>query len=446
MTDHLSEALAASEEMLGLITGEVQPDPALLAKQAVDDHVNHYTPGLVNYRKSVTETEDFAATEWTGEGSIVRDAGGREWIDCLGGYGIYNLGIRHPDVVAAVEAQLRRNPLPSQELIDPIRGMLVRLLATIAPGDISNAFICNSGTEAVEGAMKVARIYTGKHGFISSLGAFHGKTQGALGLMGKASFREPFLPLLPGIRHVPFGDAGAVEEELRRAAAVGDGIAAVVMEPIQGEAGAVVPPEDFWPSLREICDRWGVLLIADEVQTCLGRTGKLWGVDHWDVVPDIMCLAKSLGGGVMPVGAFMGRPHIWRALEPNPFLHTSTFGGNPMACAAAIASIHVTLRDKLPEQSAAKGARFTEGLEKLRRAHPSVLLGVQGRGLLLGMRFGDHETGYRVASGLFRAGVLVAGTQISATTIRIEPALTMPEALIDEVLTRLDAVLGAVSD
>ncbi len=445
MSDRYDEALAASEEMMALLTGRDDPEPHLLAKQAVADHVNHYTPGLVSYRKSVTEIDDYAAIEWTGEGSIVRDAGGREWIDCLGGYGIYSLGIRHPEVIAAVEAQLRRNPMPTQELIDPIRGMLVRLLATIAPGDISNAFVCNSGTESVEGAMKVARIYTRKHGFIAALHGFHGKTQGSLGLMGKASFREPFLPLLPGIRHVPFGDADAVDEELHRASVVGDPIAAVVMEPIQGEAGAVVPPDDFWPSLREVCDRWGVLLIADEVQTGLGRTGALWGVDHWNVVPDIVCVAKALGGGVMPVGAFMGRPEIWRALEPNPFLHTSTFGGSPIASAAAIASIHVILRDRLWEKAAAAGARFMTGLNALRERYPHVLVDVRGSGLLLGMQFPDHDTGYRVAAGLFRAGVLVAGTQISATTIRIEPALTIPDELIDEVLSRLDTVLANVA-
>ncbi len=439
------EALAASEEMLSLISGTSKPDPILLAKQAVADHVNHYTPGLVNYRKSVTETDDYAAIEWTGEGSIVRDAGGREWIDCLGGYGIYNLGIRHPEVVEAVAAQLRRNPLPTQELIDPIRGMLVRLLATIAPGDIANTFVCNSGTEAVEGAMKVARVFTGRNGFIAALGGFHGKTQGALSLMGKASFREPFLPLLDGVRHVPFGDAAAVEEELRRASAVGEGIAAVVMEPIQGEAGAIVPPDDFWPSLREVCDRWGVLLIADEVQTGLGRTGRLWGVDHWGVVPDIICVAKSLGGGVMPVGALMGRPHIWQALERNPFLHTSTFGGNPLACAAAIASIHVTLRERLWEQAETKGRRFLDGLAALRERHPGVITEVTGKGLLLGLWFPDHDTGYRVAAGLFRRGVLVAGTQISATTVRIEPALNIPDELIDEVLGRLGDTLADIA-
>src|SRR5437867_2115861 len=373
MTDRYEEALAASEEMLSVITGATEPDPSLLAKQAVADHVNHYTPGLVNYRKSVTEMEDYAAIEWTGEGSIVRDAGGREWIDCLGGYGIYNLGIRNPEVIAAVRAQLERNPLPTQELIDPIRGMLVRLLAQVTPGDIANAFLCNSGTEAVEGAMKVARVYSGKQGFIAALDAFHGKTQGALSLMGKATYRLPFLPLLGGVRHVPFGSAEAVEHELRRASAVGEGIAAVIMEPVQGEAGAVVPPDDFWPELREICDRWEVLLIADEVQTGLGRTGAMWAVDHWDVVPDIICSAKSLGGGVMPIGAFAGRPHIWKALETNPFLHTSTFGGNPLACAAAIAAIHITVRDRVWESAAAKGERFVRGLDVLRERYPSII-------------------------------------------------------------------------
>jgi putrescine aminotransferase len=439
----LDEAFEESREMLGLITGsDPEPDTRdALAKQTVEDYDAHYTPGLVRYRKSVTEAGDFAAIEWTGEGTTVRDLHGREWIDCLGGYGIYNLGIRHPEVIAAVEAQLRRNPLPTQELLDPIRAMLCRLLARIAPGDISNVFVCNSGTEAMEGAMKVARVATGKPGFVCAEAAFHGKTLGALSLMGKPQFREPVEPLLEGVHRVPFGDAEAVESVLEFHA---DEIAAVVMEPIQGEAGAVVPPDDYWPALRELCDRYEVLLVADEVQTGLGRTGKLWAVDHWGVVPDILAVAKSLGGGVMPVGALMGRPQIWKALEPNPFLHTSTFGGNPLACAASVASIHVTLRERLWETAARQGERFMTGLRELKARHPDVLLDVRGKGLLIGLVFPDHETGYRVASGLFRRGVLVAGTQVSATTIRIEPALDISDETIQLVLSRLDDVLGEV--
>jgi putrescine aminotransferase len=303
-------------------------------------------------------------------------------------------------------------------------------------------FICNSGTEAMEGAMKVARIATGKPGFVCAEAAFHGKTLGALSLMGKPAFREPVEPLLGPVHRVPFGEGDEVEAVLQYNA---DEIAAVVMEPIQGEAGAVVPPDDYWPRLRALCDQHDVLLVADEVQTGLGRTGKLWAVDHWGVVPDILAVAKSLGGGVMPVAAFMGRAHVWKALEPNPFLHSSTFGGNPLACAAAIASLHVTLRERIWETAEVKGARFMRGLHELQTRYPSVLTGVRGKGLLIGLVFPDHDTGYRVASGLFRRGVLVAGTQISATTIRIEPALEIPDEMIDQVLERLDQTLAELS-
>jgi putrescine aminotransferase len=244
--------------------------------------------------------------------------------------------------------------------------MACRLLATIAPGDITNAFICNSGTESVDGAMKIARVATGRSGFICAEGAFHGKTLGSLSLMGRAAFREPVEPLLGPVWRAPFGDAAAFEEAI--AGHAGE-CAAVVLEPIQGEAGAVVPPDDFLPRVRAACDEHEVLLIADEVQTGLGRTGALWAVEHSGIVPDILCLAKALGGGVMPVGAILGRPHVWKALEPNPFLHTSTFGGNPLACAAAIAAINVILRDRLWEAAAAKGERILDALGRMRARH-----------------------------------------------------------------------------
>jgi putrescine aminotransferase len=438
----IEEAVQHSAEMVALVLGQETPDPDLISKQTIWDFDHHFTPGLVRYRKSVTESGDYAALEWTGEGSIVRDLIGREWIDCLGGYGIYDLGIRNPEVLAAVRAQLDRNPMPTQELLDPFKGMLCRLLAQISPGDLTNAFICNSGTEAIEGAMKIARVATGRKGFLCADGAFHGKTLGALSLMSKASFREPVEPLIGPVYRIPFGDADAAERVLREH---GNEIAAVVIEPIQGEAGAVVPPDDFLPRLRAACDETGVLLIADEVQTGLGRTGKLWAVDHWNVEPDIVCVAKSLGGGVMPVGAIIGRAHVWKALEPNPFLHTSTFGGNPLACAAAIASLHVILRERLWEAAERKGARIMDALEQQRARYPKVLTRVQGKGLLIGMVFPDNETGYKVSAELFRRGVLVAGTQIAATTVRIEPALTIPDDLIDEVLVRLDETFAAVS-
>lgn len=436
------EALADSAAMLDLIVGKTTPDPDLLAASTVADFDRHFTPGMVLYRKSVTEAGDFAALEWEGEGSIVRDIAGREWIDCLGGYGIYNLGMRHPEVVAAVRAQLDRNPMPTQELLDPFKAMACRLLATIAPGDITNVFLCNSGTESIEGAMKIARVATQRPGFLCADGAFHGKTLGSLSLMGKDAFRAPVEPLLGPVFRAPFGDAEAFERAISTHAGE---LAAVVLEAVQGEAGAVVPPDDFLPRVRAACTAEGVPLIADEVQTGMGRTGRLWAVDHARVIPDILCVAKALGGGVMPVGAIMGTARIWKALEPNPFLHTSTFGGGPLACVAAIASVHVTVRDRLWEAAHAKGRRFMTGLNELRARHPGVLAGVRGKGLLIGMVFPSDEIGYRVSAELFRRGVLVAGTQVSATTVRIEPALTIPDELIDEVLERLDAALAAAA-
>src|SRR5947207_6936417 len=233
-------------------------------------------------------------------------------------------------------------------------------MADIPPADHQYGFVLVSGTEAVEGAMKLAKLYTRKSVFIASVRGFHGKTTGSRALTGTAIFRHTALPLHTNVFHVPFGDADAVEQQLRIAREVGNDIAAVIMEPVQGEAGAIVPPDDFWPRLRQICDEYEVLLIADEVQTGMGRTGKLWGVEHWSVVPDIITSAKALGGGVMPIGAFMSTAKIWSVMNSNPFIHTSTTGGNPLACAAAIAAINVTLEERLSEQAAEKGARSEE--------------------------------------------------------------------------------------
>jgi putrescine aminotransferase len=263
--------------------------------------------------------------------------------------------------------------------------------------------------------------------------------------MGKSVFRKPLLPLLPGVRHVPFGDAKAVEAMLASAEAVGSDIAAVVVEPIQGEAGAIVPPDDFLPRLRELCDFYEVLLIVDEVQTGFGRTGKLFGVDHWDVSPDIMCFGKALGGGVVPMSAFMSTPKIWSCLEPNPFMHTTTTGGNPLACAAALAQINVLLSEDLAGQAATKGKYILEKLNGLKQHYPGILKDAHGKGLLIGMEFPSDKTGYAVASGLFSRGVLTAGTLTNSKTIRIEPALNVPMEIIDEMLNRLEDTFRSIS-
>ncbi len=418
-----------------------------IIEESVFNFSNHFNQGWLEYRKSILEAGDWAVVEWTGQGAQFTDVLGREFIDCLGGYGMMDLGWRHPEVVEAVAAQLRRTPMPTQELIDPLRGVLARLLALITPGDIQYSFFAASGTEAIEGAIKLAKMYTHKNGLISAVRGFHGKTLGALSLMGKKDFRTPPGLLYGGpVYHVPFGDASAVEQQLDICSQVGVDIAAVIMEPIQGEAGAIVPPDDFWPRIRAATRKHGVLLIADEVQTGLGRTGKLWGVEHWGVEPDIIATAKSLGGGVMPVSAFMSTPEIWQVMmTPNPFIHTTTTGGGALACAAAIAAIQVTLRDQLWLAAAEKGDYLTKQLQNFAAQYPQIFKTITGKGLLIGMHFHDSEVGYKVASGLFRRGVLTAGTLISASTIRIEPPLIISYEQINEVLNRLQDTLVEIN-
>ncbi len=413
--------------------------------ETVESYEKYYNRGFVTYRKSVTEAGQFAAIEWSGQGSLLRDLLGREYIDCLGGYGIFSAGVNHPKVVKAVTDQIQRMALNSQELLEPWRAALGKVLAAVTPGELQNSFFINNGTDAIEGAIKLTRLYTRRSTFISTLGGFHGKSLGSLSLMGKASFREPFQSGLQDVRFVPYGDADALEAEFRRCASVGVQIAGLVLEPVQGEAGGIVPPADYFPRARELCTRYGALLIADEIQTGMGRTGKLWGVDHWNVVPDIMCVGKSIGGGVMPLSAFISTAEIWEVMIPNPIIHSTTFGGNPLACAAGLAAIEVTLEEDLPGQAASKGDFLLRELGCLQQKYPGVLQEAHGKGLLIGMEFPTQEIGWKVASGLFKRGVLVAGTYSKARVIRIEPALGIPIELLKEMLNRLEDAFLEVS-
>jgi len=435
-----AETLELSHRYLDLIGGRPMSDEEKkdFIEETVDAYEKHVNRGFISYRKAITEAGEFAALEWSGQGALLQGLLGREYIDCLGGYGIFSAGVNHPRIVKAVQDQMGRMALNSQELLEPWRAALAKLLAVTTPGELGCSFFINNGTDAVEGAIKLARLHTGRNTFLATLGGFHGKSMGSLSLMGKASFRTPFSGGLQDVRFAPFGDAAALEQEFAKAEAVGTPIAAFVVEPVQGEAGAVVPPDDYLPRARELCTEYGALLIADEIQTGMGRTGKLWAVDHWNVEPDIMCLGKSIGGGVMPLSAFVSTPEIWEVLIPNPVIHSTTFGGNPMACAAGIAAITVTLEEDLPGQAAARGDFMMEQLRALQARYPQVLAGVSGKGLLIGLEFPSDAIGYQFAGGLFRRGVLVAGTYSKARTIRLEPSLGIPMDLLQEVLNRIE--------
>ncbi len=443
-------ALEYSNKWLEIIKQPHRPDEEQakwIISESMQNFAEHFNRGWLDYRKSVTQAGQWAATEWTGRGATFEDVLGRKYIDFLGGFGMMDLGWSHPEVVAAVQAQLLRTPMPSQELIDPLRGVLAKLMADITPGDLKYSWFAASGTEAIEAAIKLAKVYTQKPAFIVSVKGFHGKTMGSLSMMGKADYRQPAGMLYGGpVYHVPFGDAEAVERQLDICDKIGVGVAGVLMEPIQGEAGGIVPPDDFWPRLRAATKKYGALLIADEVQTGLGRTGKLWGVEHWNVVPDIIAVAKSLGGGVMPICAVSTTEEIFQSfMYPNPFLQTTTTGGGALACSAAIAAINVTIRDRLWEAAREKGDYLIPRLQQLAEQYPQVYKGVTGKGLLIGQHFQTPEIGGQVAAGLFKRGVLVAGTLTSAQTIRIEPPLVITYDEINLGLAALSDVVAEVA-
>ncbi len=402
--------------------------------------IDSWNTYLRRFPKAKDRDRDRAQVEWSGEGSIIRNIYGEEYIDCLGGYGIFSLGHRHPEVVAAVKEQLDRMPLHSQYLVNPITAEAGRRLAEVTPGRLRRTFFCNSGTEAVEGALKLARLFTRRRGFISTENSFHGKSMGSLSVTGRAVFREPFQPLLHDVAFVPYGDAAAIGR------AIGRDTAAVILEPVQGEGGVIIPPDGYWPEVREICSKHDVLLIADEVQTGLGRTGALFGVNHWGVVPDILCLAKALSGGVVPCGSFTTTDEIFAAFHDNPMWHSSTFGNNPLAATAAAKAIEITVRERLSERAARLGEDLLRRLESLRSEHPWAILEVRGKGLLIGLEMRDEALGAALAEKLYARRVLVAYALNRPRVLRIEPPLNIPEDLLDRLVEALRESLPALKD
>jgi len=398
------------------------------AHQLVEQTLNQYEQYVNPAMAKLFRFMGLGTIEWSADGAVLRDVEGKEYIDCLGGYGVFNLGHRHPRVVKAVEEQLQRLPLSSKIFLNQPMAALAERLAKLTPGDLQYSFFCNSGTEAVEGALKLARLHTGRTKVVSTWNAFHGKTLGALSATGRPLFCEPFEPLLAGFSHVPFGDL-----ETLRAAVDGD-TAAVILEPIQGEGGIILPPAGYLPAVRELCDATGALLICDEVQTGLGRTGAMFAVDHWAVVPDIMTLAKALGGGVMPIGAYIARPQLWERYIESPLLHTSTFGGNPLACAAALAAFDVLEEEGLVALAKERGEYLLQQLLLVQQTYPAVIAEVRGKGLMIGLEYTKEGVGGFMLSELINAGVLVAYTLNNPKVMRLEPPLNISLEQLDQVV------------
>jgi acetylornithine/LysW-gamma-L-lysine aminotransferase len=362
-----------------------------------------------------------------GKGALVWDINGKEYIDCTGSYGVAVVGHCHPKVVEAVQKQVEKLIACHASFYNDARSELLQKLIALAPKGMTRVFLSNSGAESVECAIKLARKYSGKPEIIAMMGAFHGKTMGALSATWKKKYRDPFMPLLPGFKHVPPNNIGKIKE------AITDKTAAVLVEPVRGEGGILLNSDDFLPQLREICDEKGVLLILDEVQTGFGRTGKVFACEHWNVVPDILCLAKSIAGG-LPMGATFAKEDVMAAFHRGE--HSSTFSGNPLVCAAASAAIDVLVEERLPERAATLGSYFKGKLEGLAEKY-KIIREVRGLGLMIGMEMRFDV--YNILLDCMNNGVLVldAGRNV----VRFLPPLVIEKEQIDKVVEVLDSAL-----
>ncbi|MCX7796325.1 MAG: aspartate aminotransferase family protein [bacterium] len=410
-------------------------------------------PGLARLLSLLDFDKNFVKAQ----GAYIWDDKGNKYIDFLGGYGALNLGHNHPEIISAIE-RVKDRPNILQASLNKLSAGLANNLAVISPKGLKHVFFCNSGAEAVESALKLARISTGRKIFVYCTNSFHGKTFGALSVTGRGKYRKPFEPLIQDVREIPFGDISALESALKSR-----DVAGFIVEPIQGEGGIIIPPDGYLRSAREICDRYGTLLIIDEIQTGFGRTGYMFACQKEDVTPDIMCMAKSLGGGIMPIGATISTDEVWEkgygGLD-RCLLHTSTFGGNSWAMSAGVATIDVIVRENLPEQARVKGEYFLNKLLALKEKY-KLIKDIRGRGLMIGLEFYQPEGGIldKITGGgvskitgeylgslvagelLNRYHIITAYTLNNPNVIRLEPPLTISQEDLDRFVDAMEDLL-----
>jgi putrescine aminotransferase len=418
----------------GMVTSEAQ-DRASVFDAVYTAYKEFINPPLARFMKLAG-----AGVEVDARGCRVVDHAGKSFLDFCGGYGVFTTGYMHPEVVDAVRKQLDHMALSSRVMFNAQTAALAKALADLAPDGLTITFFSNSGSEAVEAALKLARLSTKRTHIVSTFNGYHGKTMGSLTATGRELFRQKFEPLVPEFEHVAYGDLGALDRALA-------GAAAFIVEPVQCEGGVILPPDGYLRGVRELCSKHGALFIADEVQTGLGRTGYLWGVDHDGVAPDILTAAKGLSGGVIPIGATISKTDVWmRAFADAPLLHTSTFGGNPLACTAGLAALAVLARERLVEQARTNGAYLLDGARALARRYPDVIREARGRGLVVGVELRSEGYGGVIIPECLRHGLLVAYTLNQQRVIRLEPPLVVSRGEIDEALGTLDAALAKAKE
>jgi acetylornithine/LysW-gamma-L-lysine aminotransferase len=363
----------------------------------------------------------------SGKAAKIWDTSGKEYIDCMGGYGVALIGHSNYRVIKAIKDQAEKIIACHMSVYNDTRLNFLEKLSAVAPKGLTKTFFCNSGAEAVEAALKFSRKYTRKTGIIAMSGAYHGKTFGALSVTYSEKYRKSFMPLLENVKFVPYNDPSRLEEM------IDDNTGTVILEPIQGETGIIVPRDGLIQEIRQICNKYNLVLIFDEIQTGLGRTGKMWAGENWDTVPDIVCIAKGIAGGV-PMGLTLTKPEIMQTMTIGD--HSSTFAGNPLACAAATATLDVILEDKLIDNALRTGKYFKDGLITLGDKH-KIIRDVRGLGMMLGveLRFDVKDILFEgIKNGLL---MLYSGRNI----IRLLPPLVMDEKLVSETLKIMDRLL-----
>ena len=362
-----------------------------------------------------------------GKGATVWDVSGKEYIDCMGGYGVALIGHCNDRVVNAIKKQSEKLITCHMSLYNNVRLEFLEKISKISPKKLSKVFFSNSGAESTESALKFSRKFTGKSGIIAMTGGYHGKTFGALSVTHNEKYRKSFQPLLEGVKFVPYSNPSKIEESLDTS------IGTVIIEPIQGETGIIVPSDGVLQQIRKICDQNDLVLIFDEIQTGLGRTGRMWAGEHWSTTPDIMCLAKGIAGG-LPMGLTLCKPEILDAMKVGE--HSSTFAGNPLSCSAGIATIESIIEERLVENAAKVGNIFKKGLFQLKENH-RIVRDVRGLGLMLALelRFDIKDILFDgIKEGLL---MLYSGRNI----IRLLPPLVMDDVKVAKTLSIMDKLL-----
>ena len=370
------------------------------------------------------------------QGATITDSDGKTYIDCVGGYGLFNVGHNNPDIIQSLIDQLEEQQLYTKPLISEIQVRMAECIAKIAPGELTCSFILNSGSEAIDCAIKLVRLHKGTKTIITAQKSFHGHTFGAISASGIPSFNRAFQPLLPGFVNVPFGDIEALERSISA------DTAAVLIEPIQHEAGIVLPPDGYLRKVRSLCDQHNLLLILDEIKTGFGKTGRMFACEHYDVVPDILVLGKSLGGGLIPAGAVVAKNHLWKRFSLSFSMSASSYAGNVLACRAGLSTIRYIQQGSLLEDCAEKGRMLLRSFKEYVGEYPDILRSANGLGLLIGIETQSGKAAFELAQEMIRQGVLMIPAFGKSSVLMVEPPLVIS---FQQIRTVADSFAAACS-